>query len=190
VVRELPVADHAELALDVARRSLTLRSSGALLPLARGTSVAVIEFATRRPSPIEEREPAGGAVTFASRLKAAGLRVRDVHLSDEPIDAGRERAAALDAATAAEVVILATRDAYLWDEDRTLVVELVSGARPTILVALRNPYDLDVLGGTSEAIAAYADVPATLQALADALVSGPGALPGTLPMRLDVPVPA
>jgi hypothetical protein len=57
-------------------------------------------------------------------------------------------------------------------------------------VALRNPYDLAVLPGTSEAIAAYADVPATLEALALALTGPAGGFPGTLPMRLDVPVQA
>jgi beta-N-acetylhexosaminidase len=189
-IEQLPAAEHAALALDIARRSLTLRSAGALLPLARGSSVAVIEFATRRPSPIEEREPDAGSVTLASRLDAAGLRMREVRLSGDATTTGRERQAAIEAAAAAELVILATRDAYLYVEDRELVAELCSGAQPTILVALRNPYDLDVLRGTSEAIAAYADVPATLEALADALVAGPGGFPGTLPMRPGLPVEA
>lgn len=183
---ELPDAGHAALARDIARRSLTLRSPGDLLPLARGTSVAVIDFATRRPSPIEETEPDGGAITLGAAFEQVGLRAREVHFSGEPASFSAERDAALEAAAAAEVVIIATRDAYLWQEDRELVDELAGGARPTILVALRNPYDLEVLARTSEAIAAYADVPATFRALAEA-IGAAGGFPGSLPMRLAVP---
>ena len=185
-----PSQAHAALALDAARRSLTLRSAGATLPLRLGTSVVVLEFATRRPSPIEEREPDAGSDTLASRLEAAGLRAREVRLSGDPAAFERERIHALEAAIAAEVVILATRDAYLFAEDRQLVDEVRAGDRPTILVALRNPYDLEVMRGTTESIAAYADVPATLAALAGTLTGAPGGFPGTLPMRLDVPVEA
>lgn len=184
-----PQPDHAALALEVARRSLTLRSSGALLPLSRGTSLAVIDCATRRPSPIEEREPDAGAQTLASVLERTGMRVREVRLSGEPAAAERERTAALEAAVGAEVTILATRDAYLFAEDRELAGALASSGRPLILVALRNPYDLEVLARPAEAIAAYADVPATLAALAGAL-TGAHRFGGRLPMRLDAPVEA
>ena len=187
---ELPVRHHAALALDIARRSLTLRSTGALFPLRPGTAVVVIEFASRRPSPIEEGEPDVGSATLAANLGRAGLRSREVRLTGEPASGEGEREEARAAAADAEVVVLATRDAYLWDEDRQLVDELTSGSRPTILAALRNPYDLEVLRGTTEAIAAYADVPATLEALGEALVGGPDRFPGTLPMRLDVAMEA
>lgn len=189
VREEMPAPSHAELAAEVAQRSLALRSSGGLLPLARGTRVAVIDFATRRPSPIEEAEPDAGVVSLGSALEQTGLRVREVRLTGEPSSFAGERQAALAAADAAAVVVLATRDAYLWAEDRQLVEELVSGPRPTILVALRNPYDLEVLPRATEAIAAYADVPATLTALGRAIAQT-GAFPGTLPMRLDAPVEA
>ena len=58
--------------------------------------------------------------------------------------------------------------------------------RPTILVALRNPYDLAVLRAVAEGIAAHADVPATLRALSEAL-TGRAGLPGSLGARLTVP---
>jgi len=180
---DLPTDGHAALALDVARRSLTLRSSGRLLPLARGTSVAVIDFASRRPSPIEETEPEHGVARLGPALERAGLRASEVRLSGISASFKSERTAALEAAADAEMVVLATRDAYLWSEDRKLVEELTAGARPTMLVALRNPYDLEVLAGTDEAIAAYADVPVTLEALA-AAITGAGGFPGQLPMRL------
>jgi len=182
----LPDNDHAALALEIARRSLTLRSSGELLPLARGTSVAVIDFATRRPSPIEEGEPDGGGLTLSTALARAGMRAHEVRLSGQAASIAAEREGALAAAAAAEVVVLATRDSFLWAEDRRLVEEFARGLRPTILAALRNPYDLELLTGPREAIAAYADVPASLEALADAIAGGAG-FPGRLPMRLDAP---
>ena len=189
VREEMPAPSHAELAAQVAQRSLTLRSSGGLLPLGRGTRVAVIDFATRRPSPIEEAAPDAGVVSLGSALEQTGLRVLEVRLTGEPSSFAGERRAALAAADAATLVVLATRDAYLWAEDRQLVEELVSGPRPTILVALRNPYDLEVLPRATEAIAAYADVPATLTAVGRAIAQT-GAFPGTLPMRLNAPVEA
>lgn len=184
---DLPNDGHAALALEVARRSVTLRSSGDLLPLARGTSVAVIDFATRRPSPIEESELDTGVARLGPALEQAGLRAGEVRLSGTSASFSVERSAALQAAASAEVVVLATRDAYLWAQDRQLIEELSARAQPTILVALRNPYDLEVLPGTNEAIAAYADVPVTIEALAQA-IAGPGGFPGRLPMRLDAPV--
>lgn len=185
---ELPDG-HAALAREIAQRSLTLCSSGRLLPVRDGTSVAVVDFASRRPSPIEEAEPVGGVVTLGAALRRAGLRVREVRLSGEADRSTTERAAAHEAAEGAEVVVLATRDAFLWPADRELVAELAGGQRPSLLLALRNPYDLRVLDWSGEAIAAYADVPATLEALAEA-ITGRAGFTGTLPMRLDAPAEA
>jgi len=182
-LERLPDATHAALAAEVARRSLTRHSSGALLPLERSTSVAVIDFAGRRPSPIEEQLIGGTVTTIASALADAGLRVTEVALSGESGSRSAERESALRAAAAAEVVLCGTRDAYLWEDDRRLVTELVAGDRPIILVALRNPYDLEVLPAAAEAIATYADVPASLRALAEAL-TGRAGFPGRLPANL------
>jgi beta-N-acetylhexosaminidase len=182
----LPSAAHAELALDVARRSLTLRSSGDRLPLAAGTAVAVIDFASRRPSPIEEAEPSSGPASLAAALVRAGLRAAEVRPTGTPTAAVADRRAALEAAARAEVVVCATRDAYLWEADGELVAELAAADRPVVTVALRNPYDLEVLARTDEAIAAYADVPATFAALADAL-TGRSSFVGRLPATLMAP---
>jgi beta-N-acetylhexosaminidase len=182
----LPNYDHAELASEVARRSLTLLSSGELLPLPASTNVGVIEFATRRPSLVEERQPLGEDPSLSGLLTRAGLQARGVLMSGNPDQFSAERAAALQAAGESDVVVVATRDAYLWEEDRTLVEELAVLPISTITVALRNPYDLVALAATTERIAAYSDVPATLAALADAL-TGRAGFPGRQPMRFDVP---
>ena len=179
--RALPDAGHDELARTVARRSLTLLAGADLLPIDEATSVAIIEFASRRPSPVEE-----GSVGTATLGTALGRHLRRVHevVVDGAADMDAGERAALDAAATAEFVILATRDAYLWPEERALVERLARAGRPTMLVALRNPYDLVALAPTDAAVAAYADVPPTLDALADAL-TGRAGWPGILPMELE-----
>ena len=181
--RSFPDAAHQELARTVARRSLTLLTGAELLPILPGTSVVVIEFPSRRPSPVEE----GGdpAVTLGGVLLPLLARMRHVVL-DAAYDADdAERAVA--AAAEADLVVLATRDAYLREDDRRLVASVASNARASLLVALRNPYDVAALPGTTGAAAAYADVPATLEALADAL-TGRAGWPGTLPVALPAAV--
>ena len=49
-------------------------------------------------------------------------------------------------AARADVTVLATRDAYLSPDDVAVVDALTSAARRCILVALRNPIDVAVLG--------------------------------------------
>jgi beta-N-acetylhexosaminidase len=101
----------------------------------------------------------------------------------DPDDGGVTSQAALEAGQAAELIVCTTRDAYLWETDRDLVRDVAALGRPTILVALRNPYDVAVLPRTDERVAAYADVPATLHALAEAL-TGRAGWPGRLPIHL------
>jgi beta-N-acetylhexosaminidase len=176
----LPNAEHLELARTTARRSLTLLAGEDLLPIDASTSVAVIEFASRRPSLVEESLPE--TPTLGAALGRHLPRVREV-VVDALTDFAAGARAAAEAVAGAEFVILATRDAYLWPEERELIGRLGAG-RPDMVVALRNPYDLAVVAPpTAGAAAAYADVPATLEALADAL-TGRAGWPGTLPMNL------
>jgi beta-N-acetylhexosaminidase len=182
-IGDLPVAEHEALAAEVARRSLTRHRAGRTLPLRAGTSVAVIDFPTRRPSPVEEPGAAAGGASLAEALARHGLRVSESRLTGEPERENEERRTAHDAAAGAEAIVLATRDAFLWPADVDLVGELAAAGPPVVLVALRNPYDLAALPATDEAVAAYADVPASIAALADAL-TGRADWPGRLPARI------
>ena len=96
-------------------------------------------------------------------------------------------------AARADVTVLATRDAYLSREQAALVDALASAARRCILVALRNPIDVALLGPTNGSICTFGDDPATIAALADALVgTSPltGRLAVYLPRRAEVRRPA
>ncbi len=176
----LPDAQHIELARLVARRSLTMVRGAELLPIPRSASVAVIEFASRRASPVEEASSV--ALTVAAALRAHLPRVREVIIGADEVATSHDMA--MEVAAAAELVILATRDAYLWSEERELIARIAAGDRPTLLVALRNPHDLASLAQTTGAVAVYADVAQTLEALAEAL-TGRAGWPGRLPIDLD-----
>jgi beta-N-acetylhexosaminidase len=123
----------------------------------------------------------GQTTTLGRALGRLVPRTREVLV--DPDDGGVTTQAALEAGRAAELIVCATRDAYLWETDRDLVRDVAALGRPTILVALRSPYDVAVLPRTDERVAAYADVPATLHALAEAL-TGQAGWPGRLPIHL------
>ncbi|MDQ3408055.1 MAG: beta-N-acetylhexosaminidase, partial [Chloroflexota bacterium] len=79
----LPDGAHMQLARLVAQRSLTLVAGAELLPIARSTSVAVLEFASRRASPVEEASSV--ALTVAAALRAHLPRVREVIIGADEV---------------------------------------------------------------------------------------------------------
>lgn len=176
------LARHADLAQEVARRSLTLVADDThVLPLASDTRVAIVELASTRTSPIEDEM--GSSDGAAELLAAAFTRPRVVAGPGGEILAPALTAAA----TASDVVVALTRDAFLSPESRSLLARLTEAGRPVVRIALRNPVDLELHPRPSVGIAAYADTPATIRALAAALVAGPTAFRGVLPLSTDVP---
>ena len=188
---ELPprvMARHAEVAAEVARRSLTLVGDDGLLPLGPETGVVLVDVATAAVSPIEDpaavdREATPGWPLAAAIRRRFG-RSAAVRVGKDDL-AARERA--LELAASAEVVLLATRDAFAGAGERALVDAIAALGRPTVRLALHSPVDLAVGPPARASIAAYADVPATCAAVADALLRGPEAYPGRLPITLPGP---
>ena len=175
------LAAHSALATDIARRSLTLAWDDGLLPLRASTSIVLVDMPSAAASPIEDtfRSAASPlAVALAARLP----RLRVV-TPDESNDRAVE--SAVDAASAAELVIIATRDAFASPAQCQLVVRLRHAAQRTMHVALRSPADVALEPRPRAAVAAYCDVPATVDALADALMAGSAAFPGRLPVALE-----
>ena len=175
---------HAGLAREVAEGSLTLIRDEGLLPLDRSASIVLVDVGAAALSPVEDAGRATGGSTPLGEALRAVLPV----LETVPLD-GRELAAlprALDAAEHADLVILATRDAFVTAEQRAAVDAIVGAGRPVLHLAVRSPADLALgdPGAVRGAIAAYADVPATCRALANALVRGRSAFPGRLPMPI------
>ncbi|HEU4674120.1 MAG TPA: glycoside hydrolase family 3 N-terminal domain-containing protein, partial [Candidatus Limnocylindrales bacterium] len=177
--RRVSVALHGRLARRIARSSLTLvRDDARRLPVPAGARVALVDLASARPSPVEDDRGESTALRAAVEARfpdAACIRV-------EP-RSGFGLAEALAAAAAADTTILATRDAFASPEARLAVSAL--GDAGVVRVALRSPADLLLEPACATAVAAYADTPATADAIVAALVEGPAAFRGRLPVRLS-----
>lgn len=171
------LARHARLADEIAARSITLvDGDAALLPIAQSASVVVIDVTAAAVSPIEGRpDPAGVA---GERLVSRWPRGQAMCWTPD----GAASVAAQQLAPAADVAIVLTRDAYAVEAVVAALASLPTSGIPIVHVALRNPLDL-VAAGPTVRVAAYADTPATIDALADALM-GLGSMPGRLPVTL------
>ncbi len=128
-----PDADaNAATALDLARSSITLlRNGGGVLPLRgrvfiaapRNPDIAVIEDQHTLGEVLVRSSP--NAVTFTISLRPSAAEI----------------SAAAAAARGADVVVVGTADALVNPEQAQLVAAM-QRLRPTVLVALRGPYDL------------------------------------------------
>jgi beta-N-acetylhexosaminidase len=167
---------HDSLAREVAARSITL-VAGEVGGLRVDGGVLVVDVAGRTRSPVDHGG-GGGAVAGAALAAALGsARSIAVHADD-----ATAADAVMAAAEGAGAVVVLTRDAFADPSAAALLATL--GRRPgsSVHVALRNPLDL-VLEGPATRIAAYADTPATIDAVAGCL-SGRERFRGHLPVRL------
>ncbi len=167
---------HARLAARLARRSLTLVEARGLLPLDPAADLLVVDVASALASPIEAEPRGRGSV--AAAVAARLPRARTIPLDPRT---GHGLAEALELAARATRIVVLSRDAFTHPTARLAVGAL--GSERTIHVALRSPADL-TLPGPAARIAAYSDTPATLDALAAALVAGRAAFRGRLPVEL------
>lgn len=172
---------HAALALEIARRSVTLvRDRDDTLPLRAGMRVALIA-----PVPVD-LTPAETAsylrLGLAERLRERGIVVEELV---SPIDPTAAQASALaHAAAGCEAVIVGTFDAFGHRGQADTARAAIGTGRPVIVVALRGPFDLEVCPEAPAYACTYGIQPPQVEALADALV---GRIPfaGRLPVELD-----
>ncbi len=173
------VEDHAALAAELARRSITLvRNAHGVLPLRFGAGVRI---AAIMPVPTD-MTPADTSSTvapgLAAALRAAGLEVDPVVVPHAP--ARGDIAAALAAAERSTHVVVGTTAALREPAQAGLVDALIGSGRPVVTVSLRSPFDLAAYPRAATHVAAYGLLPPTLAALADALVGRTG-FSGRLP---------
>lgn len=171
-------ANHRALVDRVAGASLTLVTAARapVLPIPVDARLVVVDVASSASSPIENpRDQVDALGPTVRRLfpNAVVVPVRGAHGTGwDEADAAVRRA---------DRVIVASRDAFAGAETRHAVATFATPG--SIHVALRSPVDLD-LGRAATRIAAYADTPATADALAAALIAGPNAFAGRLPVEL------
>jgi beta-N-acetylhexosaminidase len=164
-------ADRAA-ADELARASITVLRAGGL-PL-RG-KIFVVSPVNPDIALVTD-QPSLGQV-LAQRLPNVSTQA----ISLSPIQADIDRAVA--AARTADMVVFGSADLFSYPQQAALAKAL-QAVKPTVLVSLRSPYDIQSVPGVSGYVCAYTGREPTLRALADVL-SGARAPTGTLPV--DVP---
>ena len=169
-------ATPAKLA-QAAQNSITLlRSDGQHLPIKTGLTPTLVNFALAKPTQVEGQPPS----TLLGELWGQQFRGGSViEVSVEPTAAEISRVTGL--ARKASLLVLVTQDALDSQAQAGLVQTLLNLGPPTIVVAVRGPYDLLAFPKAATYLTTYSDVPASLHALLSALT-------GATPIRGKLPV--
>jgi beta-N-acetylhexosaminidase len=112
------------------------------------------------------------------------VKVVDIGLAP----AAPERAAAAACARSAAVAVVATYEAMRYPRQRELVAAVAAEGGPTIVVALRSPYDYGAANASvaDAFITGYSMRPVTLRAIVRTIFAiGDSAPTGRLPVPLD-----
>jgi beta-N-acetylhexosaminidase len=176
--------EHETLAAELADRSITLvRDPEGLIPI-RGETTRRMLAVMPRPTDLT---PADTSSTVAPGL-AAALRRYDVSVDEATIEIEPDAAtiAALRArAEDTELAVIGTIDGHRFRSQLDLVDAIASTGTPTIVVALRGPWDIAGYPAGVTALATYSILPGSLEALS-AVLAGQQDAPGRLPVRVAV----
>jgi beta-N-acetylhexosaminidase len=174
---------HEALARRAAAAAVTLvRDEDGLLPLrpGPGDGIAVIT-----PTP-RDLTPADSSVDEPLALGDAVRRhhpdVMDLRVSSEPTEA--EIHAARDAVADSRSAIIVTLATNVQPAQARLVEAILETGVPTVTVAMRTPYDLADYPTAGTHLCTYSIVPASADALADALFGG-APITGRLPVEIS-----
>ena len=175
-------ADHQSLALELARRSITLlRNDEGLLPLRlpKDAHVAVVQTLPADLTPADTSSTV--TPTLAAALRRRLPRIEEfllpAGLSESDIAGARQQAAGFD------LVVVGTFSAHLQPAQAALASALLSTGKPTVTIALRTPWDLLAYAHARTHVCTYGILPPTMEALAAALV-GETPFVGHLPVEL------
>ncbi|MBI2955626.1 MAG: glycoside hydrolase family 3 C-terminal domain-containing protein [Chloroflexi bacterium] len=173
--------EHRRLARDVARRSITLvKNGGGLLPLClrNGERLGLVEFTRACLSPVEDDACDDGSMVklLSKRHSAVSYLAIDVAPQD-----GKPALAKF--AEECDVMVVVTRDAHIIYEQAALVRKTLELGKPTVVLAVRNPYDLISFPSATCYVASYGDSPVALEAAVD-LLFGEYEPSGKLPISL------
>lgn len=160
--------DHLRVCRTAAEAGTVLYAAAeGLLPLhPENQSISVIEFALQLgPGAADHRDPSG----LAALLREQAPSILHIALTpSDPRPSAIEQARQM--ARDAGVTIVATRSAHLIPRQRELAQELLDLAATSVLLCLRNPYDVEVLTGVDAILCTCGDGTPSLQAAIDALL--------------------
>jgi beta-N-acetylhexosaminidase len=148
--------EHRALALDVARKAVTIqRDNAGLLPLDPSQKVLVVEADEPTRSDVVDDELAGNLLDAVRQFAPSAV--------------GAPARAALGAAKTADLIVLGTFDLAQHPEQQALAKSLAATGKPVIGLSLRGPYDAPVAPEIGTFLSVYGDRPVHLQAAAEAL---------------------
>ncbi|MCA1554372.1 MAG: hypothetical protein LC737_08340, partial [Chloroflexi bacterium] len=145
----------------IAQTAVEVNDAKRLLPLSDPSSTFVVEFALGKAT-IAEGAPVGTG-KLLTRLRETEPTLNAVALPFNP-DKTLMREV-LTRASSARTLVVATRQALHFDSQQQLVAQLLALDKPTMLIAMRDPYDLALFPQATCAVAAYDDSPAMLDAV-------------------------
>ena len=150
--------EHRALALDVARRAVTLlRDASALLPLRSNQRILVVEAPSPTRSDVVDDQLASTLLDAVKQFAPSAIGVSPRN--------------AVDAARSADVdvVVLGTFDLAQSQSQQDLADALVATGKPVVGISLRGPYDAAVATQIGTYLTVYGDRPVHLEAAAEAL---------------------
>jgi beta-N-acetylhexosaminidase len=173
------------VAVRASEASVTLvKDTAAQLPLsAERTLVLAVEAAA--VSAVDEAY--ASRATLGRALAAQGVAVTERNLPLEQL--GEHAADALQLAAQFNQIVVGTYNANFYPEQIKLVQDLLAMGKQPIVVALRNPYDIQCFPEISTYVCLYESRPIALQSVAKFLT---GQIParGKLPVTIDSAYPA
>jgi beta-N-acetylhexosaminidase len=175
-------ADHRAVADEIARRSLTLvRDRDGLLPLRLHADQ---RLAVVMPRPVD-LTPADTSSYVTPQLAQALHRyhpqVEEFLVSHAP--GGQEIADLLAQLAGFDTIIAGTLNAFSQPQQAEMVKAILATGIPTVVAALRLPYDLAAFPQASTFVATYSLLEPSMRALAAALF-GQAGFPGRLPVSI------
>lgn len=175
--------EHQEVAAEIASQSITLvRDTSGLLPLhpERIRRLLVIHPRPQNVTPADTS--ADVTPTLAAQLRLYFPDVGEFLVTHDPTAA--EISAALEQARHYDMLVLGTMNAYTQGGQADLARALLHSGTPTIIAALRLPYDLGAFPEANTYLCTYGLLEPSMRALARALI-------GQLPVsgRLPVTIP-
>jgi beta-N-acetylhexosaminidase len=152
----LGAPEHREIAKEIARRAIRIVDSEHRLPLRNVSGFAVIEFALGKATVAEMGAYETGKVLQGLRGRVPSLK--GIALAFNPSQSELHDARAL--AASASALILVTRQARHFSAQAGLIRECLAMGKPSVLIAMRDPYDLGLFPEARCTIAAFDDSPA------------------------------
>ena len=181
------------IAAEVGKRSITVIQSRPVLPLWPGADdrICVVQPRLQEIAGQEIVVPGSGPATLGEAFaeEHGNLKVVDVGLAPT----APERAAAAACARNASIAVVGTYEGIRYPRQRELVAAVAAEGGPTIIVALRSPYDYGAVNASvaDAFITGYSMRPAALRAVVRTIFAiGDSAPTGRLPVPLDDAHPA